>query len=311
MTIAYGMQLPIQSQSTLYARAWERDAGPDQLVVVARAAEAAGFAYVAVCDHVAIPRDRVESMSDTWYDTVATLGFLAAATERVGLLSHVYVPAHRHPLQVAKAFATLDHLSKGRITLGVGAGHVEGEFAALGSDFSRRGALLDESIDAVRAALADEFADHDGEHWSFRDVGQRPRPDQALLPIWVAGSSKAAMRRAARRGDGWLPQGTTLAELPDAYAFIRGERDSAGRDGPFTFGSLCGDLYIGEAGWELPQYTYERPAEKIAGFLGKFAAAGADQVQVRFPSRSVEELCEQIERFGTEVAPLLSDVEVV
>ncbi len=311
MTLAFGLQLPIQSQSSIYVRPWERDAGPDELRQVAVAADAAGFDYVAVCDHVAIPSAQADAMSTGWYDTVATLGFLAAATERVRLLSHIYVPIYRHPLQVAKSFATLDHLSKGRVVMGVGAGHVEGEFEALGVDFGRRGKLLDESIDAIRAAFGDEFASHSGDEWSFDGLGQRPRPAQDELPIWVAGSSKPAMRRAALRGNGWLPQRTTLPDLPAAYDFIRAEREAARRDGPFTLGSLCGDLYVGEADWDVPEHTFAAPAEKLARFLGKFAAAGADQVQVRFPSQSVGELVDQIGRFGAEVGPLLAHVEDV
>ena len=309
MSLSFGLQLPIQSQSSIYVRPWERDAGPDELRSVAAAADAAGFDYVAVCDHVAIPSAQADSMSTGWYDTVATLGFLAAATERVRLLSHIYVPIYRHPLQVAKSFATLDHLAKGRVVMGVGAGHVEGEFEALGVDFGRRGKLLDESIDAIRAAFDDEFASHEGDEWSFDGLGQRPRPAQEHLPIWVAGSSKPAMRRAALRGDGWLPQRTTLPELPAAYDFIRSERDAAGRDGPFTFGSLCGDLYVGDADWAVPEHTFAAPAEKLGRFLAKFAAAGADQVQVRFPSRSVDELVDQIGRFGAEVGPMLAALE--
>src|SRR5439155_17582486 len=114
MTIAYGMQLPIQAQSTIFVEEWEKTAGAAELAAVARACDDAGFDYVAVCDHVAIPRSKAETMSTTWYDTVATLGFLAGVTTRVRLLSHVFVAAYRHPLQTAKAFATLDALSNGR-----------------------------------------------------------------------------------------------------------------------------------------------------------------------------------------------------
>ena len=103
-------------------------------------------------------------MSTEWWDTIATLAYLAAVTERVRLLSHVYVLPYRHPLAVAKAWATLDRLSGGRAILGVGTGHVEGEFEALGVSFADRGRLLDEAIDAVRAALTEEFAAHQGEH---------------------------------------------------------------------------------------------------------------------------------------------------
>lgn len=89
-------------------------------------------------------------MSTSWWDTIATLSYLATVTERVRLLSHVYVLPYRHPLVVAKAWATLDALSGGRAILGVGAGHVEGEFDVLGVPFADRGRLLDEGIDAVR-----------------------------------------------------------------------------------------------------------------------------------------------------------------
>ncbi|MDX3070729.1 TIGR03619 family F420-dependent LLM class oxidoreductase, partial [Streptomyces sp. ND04-05B] len=197
-----------QSQSTLYAEPWEADAGPEDLARIARAADRAGFAYIAACDHVAIPRRLASAMSTVWYDPVATLAYLAGVTERVRLLSHVAVVGLRHPLLTAKQYATLDHLSGGRLVLGVGAGHVREEFEALGVDFERRGAVLDECVDALRAALGpDEFPSHHGKLYDFEDLGQRPRPAQARVPVWVGGSSPAAVRRAAVRGDGWLPQG--------------------------------------------------------------------------------------------------------
>src|SRR4029453_3908006 len=97
--LATGMQLPVAAQSTVFAAAWEAHAGPAELLRVAQACDRAGFFYVAVCDHVAIPRSHAATMSTTWYDAVATLGWLAAATRSVRLLSYVYVAAYRHPLQ--------------------------------------------------------------------------------------------------------------------------------------------------------------------------------------------------------------------
>src|SRR5437868_6345590 len=111
--LAYGIQLPIQSQSSLYAEAWEDSAGAAELARIARACDANGFLYVAVCDHVAIPREKAEAMNTSWYDTMTTLGFFAGITERVRLMSHVAVLPYRHPLMTAKAFLTLDELSNG------------------------------------------------------------------------------------------------------------------------------------------------------------------------------------------------------
>src|SRR5947207_15103962 len=123
------------------------------------------------------------------------------------IMTNVYVPTYRPPLQIAMSFATLAALSGGRVILGVGAGHLEGEFAALGVPFAGRGRRVDEAIDLLAAALTDEFPDHDGPTWTVHDLGLRPRPVQRPRPpIWVGGSTRAALRRAAERGDGWLPQ---------------------------------------------------------------------------------------------------------
>jgi alkanesulfonate monooxygenase SsuD/methylene tetrahydromethanopterin reductase-like flavin-dependent oxidoreductase (luciferase family) len=252
VTIKYGMQLPIQAQSTVFVEEWEKSADAGDLRAVARACDHAGFDYVAVCDHVAIPRARAEAMSTTWYDTIATLGYLAGVTGSVRLLSHVYVAAYRHPLQTAKAF---------------------------GVSFAGRGAITDNAIDAIRAAFKDE--------WASGDMGQSPRPVQPEgPPIWIGGSSSVAIRRAALRGDGWLPQGLPAGGMADAIARLHDLRAQAGRsDRPFTIGA----------------FAMPGPPEKVAASLPKFEALGVDQVQVRFPSLSCSDLCDQIERFGALV----------
>jgi probable F420-dependent oxidoreductase len=290
--VQVGIQLPVQSQSTYYVEPWEPTAGRDEMAAVASAADVAGFDYVAVCDHVAIPADRAEGMSTTWYDTVATLGFLAGVTERARLLSHVYVAAYRHPLATAKAFATLDELSGGRVVLGVGAGHLEAEFDLLGVPFADRGRLTDEAIDGIRAAWSDEYG--------WKGFGQRPRPRQAGgPPIWVGGSSPAALRRAAQRGDGWLPQGTLKADMPAAIARIKDLRGDDSR--PFTFGALARPMYVGEPAWEVGRATLAGSPERLQAELADYEAMGVDQVQVRLRSRTVDELIDQLHAFAAQV----------
>ncbi|KOV99283.1 F420-dependent oxidoreductase [Streptomyces sp. NRRL B-1140] len=301
------MQLPVQSQSTLYAEGWEAEAGPEDLLEIARAADRSGFAYLASCDHVGIPRRLAAAMSTVWYDPVATLAFLAAATERVRLLSHVAIVGLRHPLLTAKQYATLDRLSGGRLILGVGAGHVQEEFEALGVDFRQRGAVLDECLDALRAALGpDEFPEHHGKLYDFGGLGQRPRPAQEHVPVWVGGSSAAAVRRAALKGDGWLPQGDPRDRLPGQIERIRRLRDEAGVQGPFAIGAIAEPLYVGAPRWEAGRRTVSGPPEVIAESLRAYRAMGVDQLQVRFRSRGRDELIDQMEEFGGEVAPLLS-----
>ncbi|MFF7378776.1 TIGR03619 family F420-dependent LLM class oxidoreductase [Streptomyces massasporeus] len=300
------MQLPVQSQSTLYAEGWEAEAGPDDLLEIARAADRSGFDYLASCDHVAIPRRLAAAMSTVWYDPVATLAFLAAATERIRLLSHVAIVGLRHPLLTAKQYATLDHLSGGRLILGVGAGHVQEEFEALGVDFRQRGPVLDECLDALRAALGpDEFPEHHGKLYAFEGLGQRPRPAQDRVPVWVGGSSPPAVRRAALTGDGWLPQGDPRDRLPAQIARIRELRARAGLRGPFTVGAIVEPLYVGTPRWEVGRRTLTGGPQELAESLRAYRAMGVHQIQVRFRSRSRGELIDQIAAFGAEVAPEL------
>ncbi|MDI3409330.1 TIGR03619 family F420-dependent LLM class oxidoreductase [Streptomyces cavernicola] len=307
MALAYGIQLPVQSQSTLYAEPWEAGAGAVDLAEIARTADRSGFAYIACCDHVAIPRRLAAAMSTVWYDPVATLSFLAGITENVRLLSHVAVVGLRHPLATAKQYATLDHLSGGRVILGVGAGHVREEFDALGSDFEGRGAVLDETVDALRAALgAEEYPEHRGARYEFSGLGQRPRPAQTRVPIWVGGSSVPAVRRAAIRGDGWLPQGDRRTELPAKIARIRELRAEAGIEEPMTIGTIAEPLYVGRPDWEVGRRTLTGKPEELVESLREYGAMGVQQIQVRFRSRSRTELTDQMAAFGAEVGPYLN-----
>jgi alkanesulfonate monooxygenase SsuD/methylene tetrahydromethanopterin reductase-like flavin-dependent oxidoreductase (luciferase family) len=188
--------------------------------------------------------------------------------------------------------------------MGVGAGHVEGEFELLGLPFAERGRLLDESIDALRAAFAEDYPTLPGPRWPAADLGQHPRPIQEDgPPIWVGGSSPAAIRRAAQRGDGWLPQGPVTPEL---VAQLHALRIKAGRDEPFDVGALIGPTYVGDPHWDLGGPALTGSPGKLAHVLGKLAAMGVGQVQVRLRSRSAEELVDQIGRFGADVLPELA-----
>ncbi|MFF3733453.1 LLM class F420-dependent oxidoreductase [Streptomyces sp. NPDC002476] len=300
------MQLPIQSQSAIFAEGWEASATPADLAEIARTADRTGFAYLASCDHVAIPRRLADAMGTVWYDPVATLAFLAGITERVLLMSHVAVVGLRHPLVTAKQYATLDHLCGGRLVLGVGAGHVPEEFRALGADFEGRGGLLDETVDALRAALGpEEYPEFAGERFAFSGLGQLPRPAQGRVPVWVGGSSPAAVRRAAVRGDGWLPQGDPRDRLPAQIARLKELREAAGIEQPIVVGAITEPLYVGDPGWPVGRRTLTGKPQALAESLRAYAAMGVHQIQVRFRSRSRDELTDQMAAFAAEVAPHL------
>jgi probable F420-dependent oxidoreductase len=304
--LAYGMQLQVQAKSKTFAEDWEADAGADALRAIVQKADDTGFFYVAVCDHLAVTKPLDAHMNTTWYDTVATLGWIAALTERVRVMSHVYVMSYRHPLHTAKSFMTLDELSGGRAILGVGAGHLEGEFDLLGLDFAGRGAHTDAAIDAVREALANEYPDIDTPFWGhLHDAGMAPRPRQQPLPIWVGGSSKPALRRAAERGDGWLPQGTPRADMPGQIEFLLEHRKQTLGDEPIDLGTISEFLYVGDPGWDVGEHTLSGAPDKIVDSLNEFGAMGVSHVQIRFRNRTLEELLDQMDAFHRDVAPHL------
>jgi len=201
---------------------------------------------------------------------------------------------------------TLDELSGGRAILGVGAGHLQGEFELLGLDFEGRGKVTDAAIDVIRAAFTDEYPDIDSKYWGhIEDAGMAPRPRQARLPIWVGGSSKAALRRAAERGDGWLPQGTPRAEMPGQIKFLLEHRKQTIGDEPIDLGTITEFLYVGDPGWDVGEQTLAGPPDLLAERLNEFGAMGVSHLQIRFRNRSLQELLDQMDAFHSEVAPHL------
>jgi probable F420-dependent oxidoreductase len=178
-----------------------RAAGPDAITRVARHAEELGFSDVWVSDHLAVPA-AAEYPPAFLFEPVVALTWAAAATTTIGLGTSVLILPYRHPLHAAKELASLDQLSGGRLTLGVGAGWLEGEFDALNVPFAERGARTDEAIDAMRACWGDQPVTFEGPTVELRDLKVVPTPARPI-PIWVGGASPPALRRAVTRGDGW------------------------------------------------------------------------------------------------------------
>lgn len=305
----YGMQLPIQTLTRTLADPWEDDATVGDLIDVARHAEATGHSFVGVCDHVAIPDDDYAArMTTTWYDPIATLAFLAAHTERVHLLSVVWIAAYRHPLQTAKSFGTIDHLSGGRAILGVGAGHVEGEFRALGVDFHRRGRLLDETLDALHGVWDEPYVSFSGERYSYERVGVAPSPVAGSLPIWVGGIGPAAWRRVGRRGDGYIPMANPVNRYPEIIDTIHAGAAEAGRAGAtFDIGYMPGWSYLTGAPPDGLAPVALVGAEALAADIRAARAAGANVVHLKVRGRTKAEYLDQLSAFAEEVVPLVDE----
>lgn len=309
----FGVQLPIQTLTRTLVDPWEDSASIDDLVRIASAADQLGYGFVGVCDHVAIPdNEYAANMTTTWYDTVATLSFLAAHTTQTRLLSVVWIAAYRHPLQTAKAFGTLDHLSKGRAILGVGAGHVEAEFDALGVDFHTRGRQLDETLAAVRGAFADTYVSHDGDFFSYSDMGISPQPVQAELPIWVGGAGDAAWRRTGRIGDGYIPMGLPKEQYPEAIAIMRDAAEKAGRpaDVPLDVGYMPPWGYLlGDPpdDGSIGLHWLQGGVEGLAADIRAAREVGANVMHCKFRARDAEEYADSLAAFTEQVVPLVEE----
>lgn len=199
-----------------------RASGPEAVTRAARHAEELGFAGLWVSDHVAQPADQGYP-SPYLYDPIVTLSWAAAVTTDIGLGTSVLVAAQHPPLAMANTLASLDAMSGGRLTVGVGVGWSEGEFAALGQDFSTRGARTDELLDLWRTVWEQDPATFHGRYSSFDDMRVLPRPAHRI-PVWVGGSGPRAHRRAVERGDGFHFIGLTPEEVAEPAARLREER---------------------------------------------------------------------------------------
>ena len=178
--------------------------------------ETLGYHFVMISDHVAVTPDVHDRYPAPFYDPFTSLSWLAGMTSDVEIGTTVIVIPYRSPLLVARMGATLDQLSGGRFILGVGAGWSRQEFNALGVPFHRRGAITDEYLAAIKTLWTNDEASYSGSYVSFQDVRTGPRPARSPHPpIWVGGSSDAALRRATRLGDGWHPIRFTMSWLTE------------------------------------------------------------------------------------------------
>jgi probable F420-dependent oxidoreductase len=178
-----------------------RAASPSAITEAAQLAESLGFADVWVSDHVAVPVDQGYPTSYL-FDPLIALTWAAAATDTIGLGTSVMVVPQRHPLELANSLASLDVLSGGRLTVGVGVGWSAGEFAALGQSFGDRGRRMDELLDVMRACWGPDPVAFDGEYVHLDPIKVQPKPAHDI-PIWVGGRADVAIRRAVERGDGF------------------------------------------------------------------------------------------------------------
>lgn len=267
---------------------------------IARTAEAAGFDGCFVTDHPFPGTAWLAAGGHHTLDPFVALSFAAAATKRLRLQTHILVLPYRNPFLVAKAAASLDVLSGGRLILGVAAGYLEAEFAALGADYAARDELADEAIAAMKRAWSGEEVIMDGA--SFRAAGNLmlPRPAQRPHPpLWIGGNSKRAIRRAVELADGWVPfpnppalaahsKTAVLASVSDLAQRIDYARDHAAKVRRTAPLEICYALRT-------------RRPDAVLEEIAELAALGVGLLTVGVRGATRREYCDALRRFGEEV----------
>ncbi|MEV0594655.1 LLM class F420-dependent oxidoreductase [Nonomuraea cavernae] len=200
---------------------WEATAGADDLGRVAETADRLGYHHLTCSEHVAVPAEAARQRGGAYWDPLATLGYLAARTRRIRLATHVLVLGYHHPLEIAKRYGTLDLISGGRLTLGLGVGSLEEEFELLGVPFEDRGPRADEALAALRSSLSRREPEFHGRYYDYSGFVVEPHAVQPRVPLWIGGQTRRSLRRATTHGDGWAPFGLPL----DALATMLRETD--------------------------------------------------------------------------------------
>ena len=255
---------------------WEMDATVDDIGRVGEAADRLGYHHMTCSEHIGLPSAEAARRGTRYWDPLATFGYLSARTQQIRFATMTLVLGYHHPLAIVKRYGTLDHVSNGRVILGLGVGSLKEEFDLLGAPFEDRGARGDDALRALRAALPTTEPAYDGEFYSFGGLTVDPCAVQSHMPFWIGGRTKRSLRRAVTLADGWCPFNVPLAT---AAEWLRA--------------------------WELPEgFEVVLMAEQLLDPVGNpvlteavllaMAAAGTTTVSAVFVAHSLEHYLEQL-----------------
>jgi probable F420-dependent oxidoreductase len=278
--VRIGINTPVVVQLPGVASTWEADAGPEELREIAAAADRLGLHHLTCSEHVVVPEDVAATRGGTYWDPLATLSYLAAATSSLRLVTQVLVLGYHHPLEIAKRYGTLDLLSGGRLVLGLGVGSLEDEFRLLNAPFADRGARADDALRALRASLSTATPVYRGDYYDYDQVVVEPHAVQPRVPLWIGGRTRRSLRRAVELGDGWMPFGLGLREMARMLDEVSPPADF--------------DVVL-DPGRPLDP---RGDADATRASLERTRRAGASVVSARIASTSAEDFTGQLERLA-------------
>ena len=281
---------------------------PKQVLEFGPLAESLGYDSVWVMDHLfntGYIRERLEDKP--YYHPMSTLSYLAATTSKVTLGTSVLVLPYHNPVELAKYAATMDQISGGRVTLGVGVGAMTEEFDALGISMRERGSLTNECIDIMKELWSSHLPKFQSKRWDFSDLYFSPKPAQSSIPIWVGGSSPGAIKRTALRGDGWHPTGVSAENYALTKHEIMEAATAAGRDASAMTWSTRLEVEVhGRPSRERASTRTRLPGnhpEMMVAGIKAYQDAGVDHMVLALNSGDVSALNRLMETIAAEVMP--------
>jgi probable F420-dependent oxidoreductase len=281
--VKLGVVTPVVTRLPRAHATWEETAGIEEIARVAVEAERLGYHHLTCSEHVALPREVVDTRGGTYWDPLSVFGYLAARTTTIRLATHVLVLGYHHPLAIAKRYGTLDRVSGGRLILGVGVGSLREEFDLLDAPFDDRGARADDAIRALRAAWAQPKPSYSGKYYAFDGFVVDPRAVDPRTPVWIGGRTPRSLRRAVELGDGWVPFGIGRADLAEMIGRARDTEAWSARTAPL-------ELVLQN---EHPFDPGAEP-ERVREAAARLAGAGATTLNVRFVHHSLGHYIEQL-----------------
>ncbi|MDX1886629.1 TIGR03619 family F420-dependent LLM class oxidoreductase [Mycolicibacterium sp. 120270] len=271
-----GLATPVVTNVAGAPLTWEQDATIEDIGRVAEAADRLGYHHLTCSEHIGVPATEAGRRGSRYWDPLATFGYISARTTQIRMATMTLVLGYHHPLAIVKRYGTLDHVSSGRVILGVGVGTLKEEFDLLGAPFEDRGERADDALRALRAALASNEPVYAGKYYQFAGLTVDPCALQPNMPIWIGGRTRRSLRRAITLAEGWCPFGISLGtasewlavkEIPPGFDVV-----------------LPADRPLDPAG--KPEATAET--------LNAMEAAGTTIVSARFVHHSLEHYLEQL-----------------
>jgi probable F420-dependent oxidoreductase len=300
---------------------WSNDVTTEQMQLSAARADELGYHSISVSTHMVMRTGEwAENMGARWPHSLTAAGFILGATRRIPLQCLVVVP-YQQPIELAKALATLDWMSGGRLIPMLMTGYMDWEFELLGVPFEDRGRIMDEYVEAMIELWTSELPEYAGRHVRFKGIVFEPKPVQKPLPLYFGGRTKAALRRIARFGAGWISYATPHAEMPAAIRYLREQPEFRQNPRPLEIGA-----HFLEATRDV--YTHKetvRPRQVVGNDaileqLRHLASLGITIVRTPLsskagkdgnpePIRSFDEYLDRLAWFAEEIMPEAARIE--